>query len=249
MGNQYFYKYQKFDQYSERVFLHKKLWVSSPLDFDDPYDCRIDFSFDATIEDITEFYRRELELSPELYSSNEEKAQKLQELLEVHLTRSANEIQKLRDQFDLQRLKQIGVICLTLKKNNKDMWVSYSEDHTGYCIEFNKTPLARLKPKEVIYDDNPPVLDFYKSTREEKAEIQFYYKREKMSFEHEYRILLQHGHHEYDFGENYINAVYLGYSMSSEHEEKIKKWLKTWRKKVNIYRAKSENGDFEIVPF
>lgn len=251
MDNQYFYKYQKFDQYSERVFLHKKLWISSPLDFDDPYDCRIDFSFDATTEEIAEFYRRELELSPELANNDEEKAQALEIILNVHLTRSADEIRELRNQFDLQRLKQIGVICLTLTTNNKDMWERYGQDHTGYCIEFNRTPLMELKPKEVKYDDNPPVLNFYRSTREEKAERQFYYKQKKWCFEQEYRMLLQQGHREYGFDEHedYLNAVYFGYKMSLDHEEQIKKWLTAWKKKIKIYKVKSENGDFEVVNF
>jgi len=52
MDVQYLYRYRRFDDTIERLITDDAVYVPSPLDFNDPFDCRIPVIADGSEEDF-----------------------------------------------------------------------------------------------------------------------------------------------------------------------------------------------------
>lgn len=124
------------------------VYPSSPLYFNDPYDCEFCFQADA-LEGILDretyihLLERRFQLKQEerdriLYSESIERA--LQIVMQAHggnLSNSWLDNLKngLRDCMNIIR-DAVRVVCLSETYDSMLMWSHYAQNHTGYCIEY-----------------------------------------------------------------------------------------------------------------
>ena len=126
-----------------QVIRDGKVYFSSPLGLNDPFDCR-SFADVTTLENRKEIIRhgneayermkaRGLDMSGMLQGEESEKHQ--QRILEdpEYAARVINE--DLNERF-FQHIN-VGVCCLTEKNDNTLMWTHYAKNLTGVCFEFN----------------------------------------------------------------------------------------------------------------
>lgn len=121
-------KYYKYDDTLNKKRLSGEIYLSSPLDFNDPCDCRI--LPKNNIEDLKHkgdawLIQKLLELGYDKEESlslcNRLKGDDKETLKEVHL----------------RQLEKVGILCLTSNHTDTQMW-GYYADNKGFCIEYDK---------------------------------------------------------------------------------------------------------------
>lgn len=128
------YKYRSFDERSRSMLASNQIYIASPLDFNDPFDC-------VAQEDMFETYNPEsLELLAHLHPSvssediTRENTEKLFEAIQQH-----PEIKKIiieRKNAQTEFLSKNGILCLSACNNSILMWSHYANYHKGFCIGF-----------------------------------------------------------------------------------------------------------------
>lgn len=125
------------------------VYPSSPLYFNDPYDC--DFCFRPDIlehiidrETYVHLLERKFSLKPKekdriLYSENIGRA--MQIVLQAHGGKLSDSwMNILKDSLSgcMDKLKDaVRVVCLSEEYDSMLMWSHYAQNHTGYCIEYD----------------------------------------------------------------------------------------------------------------
>jgi len=111
------------------------LKFSSPLEFNDPFDCDIDlvdFDFSGQIDD---FVRQEISELKKQYKSHPLITEKLDNPEFLHTLYKEAQINKIRSS---------KVCCFSLAKDIILMWSHYAEKHAGICLEFNNDSLKKF---------------------------------------------------------------------------------------------------------
>lgn len=126
-----------------RVVGDGMIYFSSPLDFNDPFDCwsAADVSTpdkrERVIQQANEAYKRwkakGWDVSGMLEGEESEKYQKTLRDNPDFLAHMINDDVHKR----FMRHTRFGVCCLTEKCDNVLMWAHYADNHEGVCFEFN----------------------------------------------------------------------------------------------------------------
>lgn len=116
----------------------------------------------------------------------------------------------------IRDMKQLGVLSLSEINDNILMWSHYSESHTGFCIEFERTDSNELGKWDycmpVLYDDNLPTLKPIELGDKKVVSKILTTKSELWSYEREWRILVGKGNQTYPLPGN-ITGIVFGYRM------------------------------------
>ena len=101
------------------------------------------------------------------------------------VTRDPNRVARYRE-VALNRIREVGVFCVTPNRTNELMWAHYADSNRGICVGFHATrgPLAVASPVE--YSDVAPMYDRYVV---EGFRNIFVTKRERWRYEEEYRLV------------------------------------------------------------
>lgn len=132
------YKYYKFDSEYNASRLTGDVYLASPLDFNDPCDCRRWPRNNAR------------EMDEERRRDNPEEAWLESKLLELGY--DAGEVQKLADSLRenddyllkvyRNQLEKAGVLCVTQVPDSPLMW-GYYTDNNGFCIEYDNQEFVK----------------------------------------------------------------------------------------------------------
>jgi Protein of unknown function (DUF2971) len=129
------------------------------------------------------------------------------------------------------------------------MWSHYSENHRGYCLEFeatNATPVfGEAQPVEYVPDY--PTVDFFNTPKEKIFDLIFLTKHIRWSYEEEWRIVDHRpgpGAHAYPA--ELLRGVIFGLRMPEEHRENIRAWTKKRGHSVKFYEAVQSERQFDI---
>lgn len=225
------------------------VYPSSPLYFNDPYDCEFCFQADA-LEGILDretylhllerrFSLKQEEKNRILYSDNIERA--MQIVLQAHggkLSDSWMNILESGLSGCLNKIKDaVRVVCLSEVYDSMLMWSHYAQNHTGFCIEYD------FEEKDMFYKHLHPVV--YTKERYAVSKIdmldgnkEFLYKTtcrksDVWSYEKEWRIITANynkvmpqklkypnGNYVLDLKTN-IKAFYLGAKILDNFKDEI----------------------------
>ena len=140
------------------------VYPSSPLYFNDPYDCEFCFQSDALEgvldrETYIHLLERRFSLKQEeknriLYSDNIERA--MQIVLQAHGGRLSDSwMNILQNGLNdcMSTIKDaVRVVCLSEVYDSMLMWSHYAQNHTGFCIEYD------FKESDMLYKHLYPVI-------------------------------------------------------------------------------------------
>lgn len=187
------YKYVKYDQGSLKRLTEGTLKYTSPLDFNDPFDCRPYYT-KADVEDIKKSKSKLIKriadtrkLSPAKRIQSKHKiAAELRSFIgtEKHLT---------------GLLSKVGVLCLAKDPTQILMWSHYAEYHTGFVVEFKipiegprseaDEPAYNLLPTDVVYQTERPNIVYGKDTVDESMEKSLLIKSDIWKYEDESKVI------------------------------------------------------------
>lgn len=237
------FKYRCFDD--QGYFLdnieNNRLWLSKPIDFNDPFDARI-FSqtddFFEKSETHLENLRKEKLFSKESIEQYE---------LVISAMKENKNLLNLRNELNAH-IHRVG--CLSEVNDSILMWSHYSSNHSGFCIEYamnelNENDECSIALFPVFY------MDIEKNQREDILNgIKFYKlfavlrKSKDWAYEKEWRIVIP----TYEEIENIvmprIKAIYLGCNISQKNKDKILSLSKV--KNFEVYQTYKKSGQPQL---
>lgn len=189
------YKYLDWSKpYNQRVIDANELFFSSPRNFNDPFDCRIEKRYDLLDEREThDYFYNIAKLQSETYNLN------------WNSERIKNEAERLVSEnnlSDLERMKEnneylfsqsdnfYAVFCTSSCWDSIPMWAYYANNHKGICVGFDTKAIylsGNSRGGLVTYDEYPvvkPNTGFH-----EMAHKQTYYKAKDWAHEKEFRLM------------------------------------------------------------
>jgi hypothetical protein len=251
------YKYRNWsDNYHKRILLKNELYLTSPKDFNDPFDCRIPINFLSldTPEKIRAFVEK---------ATNEHLEYLLAESRDIEFEKKKLENQLLTDLEGYQKYYQngwfkfhderLGVLSLSKRWDSILMWSHYANKHQGFCVGFHEEKLRESdlfgRGGLVDYDpeDKFPFLDPMEEDRLRRIFIETQSKANDWKYEEEYRLFktFYNGVPSVEERKSYFSdevfaEVIVGLNISEKDKEEIVTICRT--KRIKVYQA-------EKIPF
>jgi hypothetical protein len=234
----------------EKLLSHSELYFPSPKTFNDPFDCKVDFTFDGCTDDDIRKY-----LENGLNALNREA--EIDKWFEDALSNKIGWQQNVKNQAVeiLQpEIDSTGVLCFSEHRDDILMWSHYSDGHKGVCLEFDKERLKAWKfCRPVDYDQE--YLSFKKflealPDNERSAQL-LLRKSEHWIYESEWRIIVNpdndnSGNRDYKFPEELLTGVILGCQMTEDKKKIIRDFLKNRKSYVQLYEAKKKENEIAL---
>lgn len=241
------YKYGRLNDHSEALFSSPTIWFSPPARLNDPFECRPWYTFQGTkqqiVDVLTKFLRRQ---SPRLTSENAT-AHAVSIFEGRH--RDPDTWDRLRHNVATVLGDRIGLYCLSKRRDSTLMWSHYSQDHRGYCLEFEATDSTPVfgGAQKVRYPSDFPVVDFFNTPNDTQVDLIFLTKYEGWRYEEEWRIIdHENGPGLHKYPANLLKGVIFGLRMPAADRAKIRAWVQSRGHAISFYEAVQDSRRFKI---
>lgn len=248
----YLYRYYRFDMYTEKIFTKNEIYFQKPSKFNDPLDSKITYACKGTVIEKQEFLKKNLSLAKPKLTEKE-----LNNISQepVNFEKFFNDFRKKND----PRRDELGIYCLTTLRDNILMWAHCSDNHKGFCLEFDGQGEFFQRALPVKYSKVLPTYNILEHTLGEphrhadKFADLLLTKAEDWRYENEWRIVFTPEHGGFGihtFPEKLLTGVILGFQISNENRNSIIEWCKGRMFKPKIYQATPKDGEFglDIIP-
>lgn len=209
-----------------KIFVNKKLYFSTPKDFNDPFDCKIN----AVISDEDDFA-----LSLEKYVPNEDVMPAIENGYNINDT-----IGKV--------VNRKGICCFSKKKDSILMWSHYADSHRGICLEFDITEDYDffVFPIIIKYKRNYPTVDV-SETRGNVGKELLTTKYEGWQYEQEVRIYKE-AYGEYGFNPTSLKAIYFGCKVEDSERKNLYEFIRGIEcfGHVEFYKGKVSESEYKM---
>lgn len=227
------YKYRNWDNPLHKTILENcELYLASPLDFEDPLDCRVPRLY-PNKKDLFQFFLLQSKQENPNFTRSQHRdfAKKWSKQSPLAVK------EKLQSKVESLRTKvnrSYGVLSMTVDPDNLIMWEKYANSDCGFCVGFNSRILRRYVAGggEIAYVDKLPLIPFNASVEEEFC-VNIMHKERKWSFEKEYRFTKNWYLSEVSVSDRTVMLppesvveIILGKNMVSRHREEIKRIAK-----------------------
>jgi hypothetical protein len=182
------YKFRDWQNTNHRnVLYHNEIYLASPADFNDPFDCRIisDFSVLNTPDKKRGYLETFRKANPEF--DIEQALKGLEETIK-------NPENYERNHFEFDD-KHLAIFCACLQWDIIPLWSHYANLHTGFCFGFVLQKILSAfqfsQMGELNYLDYPSIDPRDRSDPEKYFETAFkqtHYKSDDWSYEAEFRL-------------------------------------------------------------
>ena len=222
------YKYRCWNNYlHKKILTENKIYLASPKNFEDIYDCKVPERFPSK----DELYKFFLYKAKNDYSqwTRQEKRKFARKWAKKSPLAKPKVLADLIEKFNNEFNNRFGVLSMTADPNNDAMWGKYGDNHQGVCIGFDTHLLFNCVGGggEVHYVEILPEIEFLNDDFKAKHVKNIYFKEEKWSFEKEYRLhkMWQHNvdneERNIELPADCIVKIILGKKMSSLAKEEI----------------------------
>lgn len=246
----YLYRYRSLDGPGllnvERVLVHDEVYMTSPANLNDPFDCVVSLDFEAPDNVWHDYFKRLSQRKQPNLSENEHEIFALNAIKSGDYKNKEKHLQVLEG---LQKdVNSTGIFCLTERNDCILMWSHYANCHKGICFEFAADTLDPLigQSQRVNY------LPFFQKahiidTPEAQVNRILLSKAKCWAYEAEWRkIDTENG-----YGLKYLNpttltGVILGCKISEPHQKSILEWVSNRNVPTRVYKAKQSPDGFRI---
>jgi hypothetical protein len=160
----FLYKYRAFDSSDEQsvsrlrdLLIDSDLWLSSPNDFNDPFDMSAAVVMEGTKQECEAGWKR-------MFAQFNDTAKHKRERIAQLLRDDATALKCIKDSFRTN-LQKVGVSCFTADGRSIHMWSHYGDSHKGIAIQFEPARFAKVftQPVRVDYKNEYPRVDWLKA--------------------------------------------------------------------------------------
>lgn len=257
----FLYKYRSFDENGYyKTFIEGKLFFSSPKNFNDPLDTKIENNYSlGTNAEIKEFVVKSCMNIGNLNYKNALK--KYESSVATMGLDGLKKIINLNDSLSFFINNEIGICSLSETILNMPMWVHYTDNHKGFCVEYSAKSLndfisnlykvridhTPIIMNKLIYMDELPVINPYWDSPNEIVEKQFFNKNSDWSYEKEWRLINPHGANAVlSLPHGIITGIYFGLHTTEKKINEVKETVLNSIGKVNFYKAKLGKSNIEF---
>ena len=246
---QKFYRYRhlqgKHREWTKQILINSKLYFSSPLSFNDPFDCKVLFQYSLSFKELKKKFNTLLKKKSPGLNRKQRKAIINKRVAKVEAKEFINYMTK-----NLQNeVNKVGILSLSGVNDNILLWSHYAFGHTGLCIGFIATdisPFFRLAQK-VHYNQNYPNIDILNNSPVEMVEAFLLTKAQDWSYEAEWRIIdHDEGHGLKQFPEKLMTEIIFGACMSKEDKKEVMSWLEKRNNPVRLFQAVLEPKTYSL---
>lgn len=236
----------------EQIVLQNELYFAPARGFNDPFDMRPTLSFEASHETrLNDCMRLVRERRPEL--TPEQMNAMAQEL--VSATFSPAKINEMTSAMHTQithmLTEQVGVFCVSSKRDDILMWSHYADSHSGICLEFDQGCPLMMQAQKVIYSNIRSPINRYTDDHLAMAEKALLTKSVHWKYEAEWRSLrLDEGPGVVKFLPEHLTSIIIGDRASQPTVDKVNEWTGKRPTPWTVYRASVSKDRFalEITP-
>jgi len=246
------FKYRNISDNSIQIIEEQKIYFSSPLNFNDPFDCSIPIRYDKlTEEEHTQFALQLLrDLVPE--KSDEEILHLINQMKKEGAFRTQESFKEMVH-FQLMKLhNELGVFSLSKHRDNLLLWSHYANNHTGFCIGFDTLKLYEDTGAgigRVTYLDDYPEIQFSGQGNINDLIVQILTKSEVWSYEDEFRFTHFEGANKlFSIRSESITDLILGCSIERENKESLLRVVENIPNlnHIKVYQAEKHSSKFEL---
>jgi hypothetical protein len=262
----YIYKYMpdRLDRIGN-IVVNRRIFFSSPLKFNDPFDCAIGIRFpdpnNLTKEDEAcwrWYFEHIAAMRGDSNTVNKSKRDAAHTFeLGKHKDPSfISDTQREIDRVIQEGGKQLGVFCASETMESAAMWAHYAANHRGVVIEFDHTTLVDLQGNirsfRVEYQDLLPSLCDYREMIQLKDPVWFerlFFCRKSSEWknEKEWRFFTTPTDSFMDLPDCSITRVIFGAKMPEGNKDLIQKWVQGSPDKIQLSDAFPSNAEFKII--
>ncbi len=246
------------DQWRRRILTHNEMYFSSPLQFNDPFDCGVGFKWEGlSLEDYRNFV---YEFVDSEITSDTDRMKMLLKMKETAKKFANKDVlaKTVKKTIDIVNRK-MGVFSLSGNLDSILLWSHYTSAHRGICLcykfgelkEFIKGLIRIYKSiilfRRIIYSQQYPNVIPKNMNDEERFVAPLLIKSLEWKYEDEYRVIGYNMARKTYRYENYIlGRVILGARINQEHKKEIIDIIKNKHSKINIFQAKLKDNEFGL---
>ena len=247
----FMYKYRAVDAKSEQsinqlreILIESKLWLSAPLDFNDPFDTSARIVAEGKMKSVR---------------TRMERIGKSQGLRRKERKAYAKAIEKIpRSQLERdlsatyeKSLEMVGVHCFAGDPRSILMWSHYANNHKGVCIQFERAkdfPLL-CRALSVDYSDNYPTVNWVRGFGPSLSKV-LLKKSLCWAYEAEERLIKPDKARQYlQFNPAAISAVIYGCRVSADVRQIVEEILnerKRLHPPLRVYAAAKHRSRYRL---
>jgi hypothetical protein len=217
------YKYQSADERSLQNLRESVLYFSSPLAFNDPFDCALSIFDSAPSEaDMRAFHVRYRLRVPDPVEYDRRYGPP-----GAHNETFASEIRAGIAKGPPEGIAPaIGVACFTEQHDDLLMWSHYADGHRGFCLAFSTDALPFSRALQVRYSPVVPSLPAVRAIKpgvdEALVEALMLTKAEQWSYEREWRLIVKGGSQPVGYDRACLRGIYLGAAMPEARQRAVR---------------------------
>lgn len=239
------YRYRPAESHDIISLKENTIWLSNPSQFNDPYDCKLEF-------DIEAMYAEQFPNDGSVLTIRTEYKKKFKKIMK-----------------NTRRTTFVGSFAIEI--DNILMWSHYAKNHQGFCVEYDGEEVDDFARKNhgvqyqcllaPIYYTNKHV----SIKRQEDIETHGHFfdirKAPAWKYENEWRLVFKTAHHEFPTLASLQEktapkkkgvlipglkpkAVYLGAKMKPKEKKKIQN--ECYKNGIDVYEMKMKNDCYEL---
>jgi hypothetical protein len=227
----------------EDLLANDRIWSTSPIRFNDPYDCRVRLMFDGSRRDWEKFLSKQYAKHSDLSSSKRKR--EIRTRLRERFWEDPGAHSEILAGFQVG-VDNSGVLCLCESATNPLMWAHYAEGHQGICLRFDTSSLPFSKAERIRYQLNYPSASFMADAREQ-MEACLLTKAKWWEYEGEWRVVA------YNRGEGYwpiandaLRAVILGMKADQRLADEVRRLCSNRNPPVEVLQATPRSDSYEL---
>jgi hypothetical protein len=243
------YKYYKFNERTISVIIKRLIYFAHANQFNDPFDCRIRFNHDGTVEDWKSYFRKSLPRDfPGLSTAQIEEM--IEEKVRDPLLRDEKRLDELDEKVREHHLEQVGICSLSADPTQILMWSHYADSHQGFCLEFSTHQNSFSLAFPVQYPKAYPHFNYLQLQKQgplEFVKAVLLTKSKLWEYEQEWRILEFSGPRKlYPYEPHALTGIVLGYWMNPENKKLIHQAVQKTDQSVRLYQAIPQRRGFKM---
>jgi hypothetical protein len=174
------YKYRDINNRTIQIIKKQEFYFATPLSFNDPFDCNLEYQKDYTEKEIDQEFRSFAKRRP--YINYED--------LKIRVGFNSKNFYDFYLEGNRKMIKDSGILSLSKSSTNITMWSHYANNHNGIVFELDiKKDLDFFTLFGTVeYKDTYEILSFCKDNREELLKL-FLTKYTDWEYEKEVRII------------------------------------------------------------
>ncbi|MBP7050649.1 MAG: DUF2971 domain-containing protein [Phycisphaerae bacterium] len=239
------YKYYAFNEWTENIFERNEIYFQSPDGFNDPFDSKPLATYEGTNE-------QRLDRLVQAWRNGPAKDKKVEDLRiqALDLMQDCRDVTLMLPSVkrSAERIrKQLGIFCMTSRKDSILMWAHYAEAHTGFCLGFETGNPFFGRAQPVSYRRDRPCRNLIEPLDPEKGADDLFVKSEDWAYEDEWRIddhIKGPGVHQYPA--EALREVILGCRIKAGDRHRIMQWCRARNPQPTVYWAEEMDSGFGL---